>query len=198
MREIIIATHNRGKIAEFKQLLSDLPITIYSLHDFPELDEVDETGTTFHENAQLKAETIANILGKPVMADDSGLVVPMLNGEPGVYSARYASNHATDEENIAKLLHKLIDVEKEDRTAYFVCVLAFAIPNESTVFHEGKCYGTIAKEPSGTAGFGYDPVFIPNGHDVTFGELDAAAKNKLSHRYHALLAMRQFLLEQNM
>lgn len=198
MREIIIATHNKGKIAEFKQLLSDLPITIYSLHDFPDISEVEETGSTFHENAALKAETIAKQLGKPVMADDSGLVVDVLKGEPGVYSARYASENASDEENIEKLLTKLAGQTSDNRSAHFICVLAFAFPNGETVFHEGKCYGTISETVAGHAGFGYDPVFIPNGYDITFAEMDAANKNKLSHRYHALLAMRQYLLEHNM
>lgn len=194
----MIATHNKGKIAEFKQLLSDLPITIYSLHDFPDIPEVEETGSTFYENAALKAESIAKRLGKPVMADDSGLVVDVLKGEPGVYSARYASENATDEENIEKLLMKLATQPSDNRSAHFICVLAFALPNGETVFHEGKCYGTIKETPVGHAGFGYDPVFIPNGYDITFAEMDAATKNKLSHRYHALLAMRQYLLEHNM
>ena len=197
MREIIIATHNHGKIAEFKQLLSDLPITIYSLHDFPNIPEVEETGTTFHENAKLKAETIANILGKPVVADDSGLVIDALDGAPGVYSARYAGEPTDDERNIAKVLEKLAYANDKKRTAFFVCVLAFAIPNKDTIFQEGKCYGTITQKPVGEYGFGYDPIFIPNGYKETFAQLDAMIKNKLSHRYHALLAMRQYLLEQN-
>jgi len=198
MREIIIATHNKGKVKEFKQLLSDLPITIYSLHDFPDIPEVEETGTTFHENAQLKAETIANKLGKPVMADDSGLVIQALDGAPGVYSARYAGEKADDQENIEKVLEQLAKAQNKERTAYFICVLALAIPNKETIFHEGKCYGEITEKPIGENGFGYDPIFVPNGYEHTFAEIDASIKNKLSHRYHALLAMRQYLLDQNL
>ncbi|HLR65079.1 MAG TPA: XTP/dITP diphosphatase [Pseudogracilibacillus sp.] len=196
MRELIIATHNKGKVKEFKQLLNDLPIQIYSLHDFPEVDEIEETGSTFHENAQLKAETIARQFQKSVLADDSGLVVDALNGAPGVYSARYAGEHATDDDNIAKLLQSLQQTADADRTAHFICVLAFAQPEKETSFHEGKCFGRIIKETKGEQGFGYDPVFVPRDYDKTFAELSSDVKNKLSHRSQALKAFKAYLKEE--
>lgn len=194
MREIIIATHNKGKVKEFESLLGELGIKVMSLHDFPDINDIEETGETFAENAQLKAETIAKLFKKPVLADDSGLVVPSLNGEPGVYSARYAGEEANDERNIEKLLLNLEGYRKEERKAYFTCVLAFAVPNEKTLFFEGKCYGEIIDEARGNHGFGYDPIFVSEGYDETFAELDAHVKNEMSHRYHALMSFKENLL----
>jgi len=186
MRELIIATHNKGKVKEFKQLLNDLPTQIYSLHDFPEVDEIEETGSTFHENAQLKAETIARQFQKPVLADDSGLVVDALNGAPGIYSARYAGEQATDQKNNDKLLTQLKDIPKNKRTARFVAVVALALQKGETIYREGICEGTIAFKPVGQYGFGYDPIFIPKGYDVTMAQLNPAEKNQISHRKRAL------------
>lgn len=193
--EFIIATKNKGKIKEFKQLLNLDYVVFKSLYDFPALSDVEETGTTFQENAQLKAEQIAHKLQKPVIADDSGLVVAALNGDPGVYSARYAGEPRDDTLNNEKLLLDMKHVSKEERGAYFICVLALAVPGEETVFKVGKCHGHIAFDARGEDGFGYDPLFIPEGYEQTLAELGDDVKNKLSHRYRALVKMKQWLEE---
>ena len=186
MKKIIIATRNKGKIREFRDFFQTFHIEVRSLLDFnDELPEIEETGDTFEQNAAIKAERIAEYLKQPVLADDSGLVVDALHGEPGIYSARYAGEGSTDEENYQKLLKKMQHVPKDERTARFVCVLAIHIPEEETVFYEGYCEGEIAFAPSGENGFGYDPVFIPKGFDCTMAELSPEEKNKISHRKHA-------------
>lgn len=197
MNTLIIATKNKGKAEEFKQMLSPLGYQVKTLLDFSDtMPDIEETGTTFYENAQLKAEQIATQLGKPVIADDSGLEVDYLDGAPGVYSARYSGEHANDEANNHKLLNALKDVPEKDRTARFVCVLAFARPNETTIFKKGTCEGKITRTSKGENGFGYDPVFIPKGYEQTMAQLNQAEKNQLSHRYHALKAFRAWLGEQ--
>lgn len=197
MNTLIIATKNKGKAEEFKQMLSPLGYQVKTLLDFSDaMPDIEETGTTFYENAQLKAEQIAAQLGKPVIADDSGLEVDYLDGAPGVYSARYSGEHANDEANNHKLLNALKDVQEKDRTAQFVCVLAFARPNETTIFKKGTCKGKITRTPTGENGFGYDPVFIPEGYEQTMAQLSQVEKNQLSHRYHALKAFRAWLEEQ--
>ena len=197
MNTLIIATKNKGKAEEFKQMLSPLGFQVKTLLDFSDtMPDIEETGTTFYENAQLKAEQIAAQLGKPVIADDSGLEVDYLNGEPGVYSARYAGEHTNDEANNNKLLNALKDVPEKNRTARFICVLAFARPNETTIFKKGTCEGKITLDPKGQNGFGYDPLFIPIGYEQTMAQLNQAEKNQLSHRYHALKAFRAWLVEQ--
>lgn len=193
MKELIIATKNKGKVAEFAVLFEALGIRVSSLLDIAGIEDVEETGTTFEENARLKAEEISKILNKPVLADDSGLVIAALNGRPGVYSARYAGIDATDETNNKKVLAELKTVAQDGRDATFVCVLALAIPGEETIFKSGKCHGKIAEEPSGTNGFGYDPIFIPKQYDVTMAHLDNDVKNTISHRYHALISMKEWL-----
>lgn len=187
MKQFFVATTNEGKLKEFQEIFRELNIEIKSLFEhFPEADDVEETGTTFAENALLKAETYSQQFQVPVLADDSGLTVDALNGEPGVYSARYAGLEKNDQKNLEKVLEKLKDVPKEKRTAAFVCTIAFAEPGEETIVVEGKCQGIIAKEPKGTEGFGYDPIFIPDGYDETLAQLGAHIKNKISHRRRAL------------
>ena len=187
MKQFFVATTNEGKLKEFQEIFRELNIEIKSLFEhFPEADDVEETGTTFAENAVLKAETYSQQFQVPVLADDSGLTVDALNGEPGVYSARYARLEKNDQKNLEKVLEKLKDVPKEKRTAAFVCTIAFAEPGEETIVVEGKCQGIIAKEPKGTEGFGYDPIFIPDGYDETLAQLGAHIKNKISHRRRAL------------
>lgn len=194
MEQIIIASRNKGKLKEFKQLFKEEDIKVLSLDDLQEtIPEIEETGQTFHENAQLKAEAVASIVKKPVIADDSGLIVDALDGEPGVFSARYAGEPTDDVKNYEKLLEKLQGVAKEDRTARFVAVLALARPGEDTLYFEGVCEGTIAKEPKGEHGFGYDPIFIPKQFNVTLAELMEEEKNKISHRFHALQRLKQWL-----
>lgn len=194
MKEVIVATKNEGKIREFRALLEKYGIRCKSLRDI-ELHHVriEETGKTFRENALIKAETIAKALHAPVLADDSGLVVDALDGKPGVYSARYAGRNATDEENNEKLLRTLQNVPVEKRTARFVCAIAFVIPGKEPIFTEGTCEGTIAEYVAGSGGFGYDPLFIPQGYDKTMAELGEAEKNKLSHRFHALKQLEELL-----
>lgn len=195
MDNILIATRNKGKIKEFKALFNKYKIKVYSLHDLREaIPEVEETGDTFKENARLKAEEIAQLLNRPVIADDSGLVIDALDGRPGVYSARYAHDQATDNENNKKVLTELKHIEMSDRTARFVAVLAFAIPNKETVFTEGVCEGKIITSPKGTNGFGYDPIFVPDGYDMTLAELTNDEKNKISHRSHALKALEDIII----
>lgn len=197
MKEMVIATKNKGKVKEFEALFERYGIKITSLLDINEpIPDIEETGTTFKENARLKAEGIAKVLNVPVVADDSGLAVDALEGRPGVYSARYAGEPTDDVKNYEKLLDELRDVPNEKRTARFICVLALAIPGKETIFTEGTCEGTIAHEPKGTNGFGYDPVFIPERYDCTMAQLEQSEKNRISHRYHALLQLEEWLKQQ--
>ena len=184
MKEIIFASHNKGKIAEIRQILTPFGINVKSSDeiDFP---DVEETGTTFEENALIKAETIAKLKGVPCLADDSGLCVKALNGRPGVYSARYAPNRDFDKA-MDMLLQEIIDSESSDRSAHFACVLVLAYPDGTYKSFEGRVDGSIALEKSGVGGFGFDPVFMPNGYDKTFAELGSEIKNKISHRGRAL------------
>lgn len=197
MKEIVLATKNRGKVKEFAALFQRYGMKTISLLDIEKsVPDIAETGTTFHENARLKAEGIADVLNKPVIADDSGLVVDALDGKPGVYSARYAGEPSDDVKNYEKLLQEMKDVPESKRTARFVCVLAVAMPERETIFTEGICEGTIAYEPKGTNGFGYDPVFIPKGYDCTMAQLEPSVKNRISHRYNALIKLEKWLKQQ--
>ncbi|GGH72805.1 hypothetical protein GCM10010978_10040 [Compostibacillus humi] len=195
MDELIIATKNAGKAKEFQQFFAQLHIRVKSLLDFDDLPEVEETGTTFAENARLKAETIAELLNMPVLADDSGLEIDALQGRPGIYSARYAGEDKDDEANIRKVLEEMQSVPMENRTARFVCVLALAEKGKETVITEGYCEGKIALHPAGENGFGYDPIFIPEGYTNTLAELDPSVKQEISHRRHAMDQL-QALLQQ--
>lgn len=194
VERIIIASRNKGKINEFKKLFEKEGVTVLSLDELDmTIPEIEETGATFHENAKIKAETVASIVNEPVIADDSGLVVDALNGRPGVYSARYAGEPTDDVKNYEKVLDELEAVEEKNRTARFVAVLALSRPGEETLFFEGKCEGKIAYEPKGEHGFGYDPIFIPDGYDVTMAQLTGDEKNKISHRFHALERLKKWL-----
>ena len=184
--KIVVATSNLHKITEIRQILSPLGFDAVGASEVGGMPEVVEDGTTFEQNAVKKAVEGARALGAMVLADDSGLEVTALGGEPGVYSARYACEGGNDGRNLAKLLAKMQGVS--DRSARFVCVIALARPDGTllgTAFGEVK--GTIADGPRGQGGFGYDPAFIPEGFDRTFGELPAEVKNRLSHRHNALL-----------
>ncbi|HLQ96679.1 MAG TPA: XTP/dITP diphosphatase [Pseudogracilibacillus sp.] len=196
MKEIIVATKNKGKAKEFQSLFEPYGITIKTLHDFSnEMPDIEETGSTFQENARLKAEGISKLLKKPVIADDSGLEVRALDGRPGVYSARFAGEPTDDSRNNDKLLRMLNDIPSAERQAQFTCVLALSIPDEDTIYAKGSCEGKIATGLTGEAGFGYDPLFIPNGYTETMAQLGNEEKNKISHRYHALKVMEQTLQE---
>lgn len=193
MKEIIIATKNAGKVKEFEEFFAPYKITVKSLLDFENLPDVEETGTTFEENAALKAEQIAVHVQAPVLADDSGLMIDALDGRPGIYSARYAGEEKNDQANIDKVLDELQDVPEEKRTARFICVLAIAEPGKETIFRTGYCEGKIASEQKGTNGFGYDPIFIPDGYDETLGQLAPEVKNQISHRKNALDQLKELL-----
>jgi len=186
VREIIIATKNAGKVKDFETLFSPKGFKVKSLLDFPEIEDVEETGVTFAENATLKAEAISSALNKPVIADDSGLAIDALNGEPGVYSARYAGENKDDNANIEKVLQKLNDVPFEKRTARFHCALAIAVPGKRTEIVEGTCEGHILEEKRGENGFGYDPIFFIEKWRCSMAELTKEQKNQISHRANAL------------
>ncbi|AQU76018.1 XTP/dITP diphosphatase [Priestia megaterium] len=186
MREIIIATKNAGKVKDFETLFSPKGFKVKSLLDFPEIEDVEEMGVTFAENATLKAEAISSALNKPVIADDSGLAIDALNAEPGVYSARYAGENKDDNANIEKVLQKLNDVPFEKRTARFHCALAIAVPGKRTEIVEGTCEGHILEEKRGENGFGYDPIFFVEKWRCSMAELTKEQKNQISHRANAL------------
>ena len=187
--EFIIATHNADKIQEFRRILEPLSIEAVSA----DLPEVEETGTTFAENAYLKAVSAFHATGKPAVADDSGLEVDALGGAPGIYSARYAGEDATNEQRIAKLLDTLREVPEEKRTACFVCAICCVLPNGDLLTARGECPGKIAFAPRGTDGFGYDPVFLTG--EKTFAELSAEEKDNISHRGKALRLFAEKLRE---
>ncbi|WP_430784955.1 XTP/dITP diphosphatase [Virgibacillus flavescens] len=194
MKEIIIATRNKGKAKEFIEFFSVYGIRARSLLDLNEkIPDVKETGSTFEENAALKSEEIAALLNVPVLADDSGLEVDALNGEPGIYSARYAGEMKDDALNIDKVLTNLIDVPVEQRTARFICVLALTQPNGRTTLYKGACEGSIATAPSGEFGFGYDPIFIPRNSKKTMAELTPVQKSKISHRKNAIIQLDEWI-----
>lgn len=181
-KTIVIATRNPGKAKEFAALFAKEGYQTKTLLDYPDLPDVEETGTTFEENARLKAETIAQLLQQPVLADDSGLVVDALNGMPGIFSARFAGERKSDAANNAKLLHELTDVPDEKRTAHFHCTLVFAAPQKESLVVEADWDGRIARIPQGDNGFGYDPLFIVPNYDKTSAELTSEEKNQISHR----------------
>lgn len=185
-KTIVIATGNVGKAKEFAALFGAGGYEIKTLKDFPDLPDVAETGTTFEANARLKAETISQLIQQPVLADDSGLCVDALSGMPGVYSARFAGEQKSDAANNAKLLHELYDVPDEKRGAHFHCTLVFAAPQKDSLVVSGDWYGRIGRIPRGDYGFGYDPLFIPDGMEKTSAELLPAEKNHLSHRGQAM------------
>ncbi|MFD0827364.1 XTP/dITP diphosphatase [Neobacillus sp. M.A.Huq-85] len=186
MREVIIATKNPGKAREFESIFAKRGIEVKTLLDFPEIPDVEETGTTFEANAILKAEAISKALNKMVIGDDSGLIVDVLEGRPGIYSARYAGEHKNDQDNIDKVLSELKDVPEEERTARFYCALAVAVPNQETMTVSGTCEGRILTERKGTHGFGYDPIFYVPNLKLAMAELPSEEKNKISHRANAI------------
>jgi XTP/dITP diphosphohydrolase len=197
LSELLIGTRNAGKILELQSLLSALPqLRLRGLTEFPAIADVEETGRTFTENAALKAREYAKQTGLWALADDSGLEVEALGGAPGVYSARYAGAGASDEDRIERLLDNLSQSGDAARRARFVCVIAISDPHgEIANLSTGICTGAIAHAPRGTNGFGYDPVFVPDGYEQTFGELSAKIKEQISHRARALEAARSFLID---
>lgn len=186
---LVIASGNPGKISEIKELLAGFAIEIKGLDDFGPIPEVEEDGQTFEENAYKKASFTAKILGIPALADDSGLVVEALDGAPGVLSARYAGENASDEERVAKLLKEMKG--QTHRNAAFECVLSIAVPSGPALTYEARCEGLIAEVPRGQNGFGYDPVFFYPPLNKTFGQMTIAEKGRVSHRGKALQELKQ-------
>lgn len=185
--KLVVASHNQGKIKEIKQMLAPYQVDVVSADDL-KLPDVEETGQTFEENARLKAETLAKMSGFYCLGDDSGLCVNCLGGKPGVYSARYAPNRDFDKA-MDMLLSEIKESGSNDRSAYFSCVLALAEPNGKTKVFEGRVNGTIAEKKSGSNGFGYDPIFIPEGYAKSFAHFTNEEKNAISHRGRAFQKM---------
>jgi XTP/dITP diphosphohydrolase len=193
-KTILIATQNQGKLVELREMLAGSPIEIATLADFPEVPEVVESGSTFAENARLKAAGYAISTSLNALADDSGLEVDALDGRPGVLSAHYGGNGTSFPEKMALLLGELESTGDAKRRARFVCHIAVTDPNGNVVHEaEGICEGVIAHEPRGDSGFGYDPIFIPNGYELTFGELPTSVKQEISHRSRAFRPIIPFL-----
>jgi len=188
MTQIVLATTNKGKIAEIKSIFSDAPIEWKTLADFPHIPSVEEDGQTFDENAYKKASFTARVLGLPALADDSGLIVEALDGAPGVHSARYAGENATSEQLCATLLEHMKG--KENRNAAFECVISIAVPTGPALTYEGRCQGRLTTEPVGENGFGYDPIFFHDGLDKTFAQASREEKAGVSHRGKALAELK--------
>ena len=190
---IVLASHNLNKAQEIQMLLGN------QFHVIPQqafdIPPIEETGSTFEENALLKAKTVHDIIGLPVIGDDSGLEVVALNNQPGVYSSRFAGDNASDDDNIDKLLRKMHNIPTEKRTARFRCVVAFlgTSSDDQPVFFEGEWAGYIAKERTGKNGFGYDPVFVDLQSNLTAAELESDQKNKISHRGMAMQSLKSYL-----
>jgi len=193
VRRILFASRNEGKIREAQAILGSSNVKLVSIRDFPDMPEVVEDGKNFFENALKKAKTLSEFIGLPTIADDSGLEVDCLDGRPGVYSARYAGPDASDGDNIERLLEEMKGVQPEDRTAAFKCLLVLYETDGSFQYFEGVFEGSIAEAPSGTGGFGYDPVFIPAGANKTVAELDPETKNSISHRGRAFEKLKEYL-----
>jgi XTP/dITP diphosphohydrolase len=193
MIDIVLASRNKKKIAELKTLLADLPVHVLSLEDFPEIPEIKESGVTFAENAEIKAKTVAQATGLIAVADDSGLEVDALGGQPGVYSNRFVGPNATDRDKYMRILELLKDVPDEKRTARFRAAVAVATPEGEVVVVEEACEGRIAREPRGEGGFGYDPIFFIPELGRTMAELSPEEKNQISHRGKAMKAAKEVI-----
>lgn len=195
MRELIVATKNSGKLREIKELLKDLDLKITSLLEYPHLPPIVEDGKTFRSNAVKKALTIARLTGQLVLGEDSGLQVSILHNEPGVFSSRFSGKNADDKKNNRKLLRLLNGIPLDKRQARYRCLAVLADGEHLVKIVSGTCRGLIAQKPSGTNGFGYDPLFLIPEYNKTFGELDPSIKALISHRARAFKKMKQFLRE---
>ena len=192
--KLIIATHNNDKEKELKSVLDDFPVEVMSLDQFPEIGEIEETGSTLYENAKLKAVTVNKITNMPCLGDDTGLEVDVLNGAPGVYSSRYAGENVSYENNVTKLLRELRSTPSDKRTARFRTII-FYTDGDRELYTHGEIKGYITEEQRGKNGFGYDPVFYIPEVKKTMAELTSAEKNKLSHRGQAMRKFRKLLLD---
>ena len=196
-KEILVATKNKRKLIEIIKLLEGLDINFKCLADYPDAPEVIEDKKSFIENAAKKAIVYSKFSGLPALADDSGLAVDILDGRPGIHSARYAGEEQDDNKNIAKLLDALSDVLPDKRTAHFKCLVVLAQDDNVLATAEGTCEGTITYKPAGEYGFGYDPIFIPKGYDKTFAELGPEVKDTISHRAIAFKKMAEIMMKKN-
>lgn len=187
--KVLLATRNAGKLVELRRMLADGPVEVLGLADVPDFPEAPETGATFAENALAKARDAAAATGLPSVADDSGLAVDALNGMPGVLSARWSGRHGDDVANLELLLGQLGDVPDERRGAAFVCAAALVVPGGPETVVHGEWRGRIVRAPRGTNGFGYDPIFAPDGEERTSAELSAEEKDAASHRGRAMRAL---------
>jgi XTP/dITP diphosphohydrolase len=191
--ELVVATRNRKKLREIKRILEGLDVELFTMDEFPVCPEVQETEKTFEGNAVKKAVAVSSCTGRAAIADDSGLEVDALGGAPGVYSARYAGEGVADRDNFEKLISELDSVPDEKRGARFVCVIALARPDAPVETFSGKVEGRIGRTPAGSSGFGYDPVFYPEGRRRTFAQMPPTEKDAMSHRGRALEKLRDYL-----
>ncbi|MBE3013354.1 XTP/dITP diphosphatase [Microbispora sp. NEAU-D428] len=197
MNKVVLATRNAGKIVELRRILADagVPVELVGLEAFPHIGDVAETGLTFAENALLKAHAVASQSGLPAIADDSGLCVEALNGMPGIFSARWSGRHGDDDANLDLLLAQIADVPDGRRQAHFACTAALALPTGEEHVVEGAVHGHLIRERRGTGGFGYDPIFVPDGDTRTTSEMSAEEKNAISHRGKAFRALAPVIAE---
>ncbi|MDD5823038.1 MAG: RdgB/HAM1 family non-canonical purine NTP pyrophosphatase [Firmicutes bacterium] len=196
MQKVILASRNKGKIREIGAILAKCGMEVVSRDDAGiDTFEVEETGSTFEENSYIKAKAILDIAGVPTIADDSGIMVDALNGEPGVYSARFAGEDCTPLDNNIKMLDLLKDVPDEERGAKFVSVITMLFPDGRQLVARGEVCGKLIHEMRGEHGFGYDPLFVPDGYECTFGEMDPEEKNRMSHRAASLNKLEEMLME---
>lgn len=196
--KLVLATRNQGKIEEFRRILEELApgqIDLIGVDQFPHLVDVDETGSTFEENSLLKARYTSEATGLPAIADDSGLCVDALNGDPGIYSARWAGTHGDDRANLVKVLDQLKDVPDENRTAYFICVASLVLPDGRQQVAEGRFEGHILHAPVGNNGFGYDPIFQPLGMSISSAQMSAEEKDLVSHRGKSLRSLAPHVIQ---
>lgn len=196
--KLVLATRNQGKIEEFRRILEELApgqIDLIGVDQFPHLVDVDETGSTFEENSLLKARYTSEATGLPAIADDSGLCVDALNGDPGIYSARWAGTHGDDRANLEKVLAQLKDVPDEKRTAYFICVASLVLPDGRQQVAEGRFEGHILHAPVGNNGFGYDPIFQPLGMSISSAQMSAEEKDLVSHRGKSLRSLAPHVIQ---
>lgn len=196
--KLVLATRNEGKIEEFRRILEELApgqIDLIGVDQFPHLVDVDETGSTFEENSLLKARYTSEATGLPAIADDSGLCVDALNGDPGIYSARWAGTHGDDRANLEKVLAQLKDVPDEKRTAYFICVASLVLPDGRQQVAEGRFEGHILHAPVGNNGFGYDPIFQPLGMSISSAQMSAEEKDLVSHRGKSLRSLAPHVIQ---
>jgi len=197
-QRLVLATRNQGKILELRRILDQISngtIELVSVDLYPDIPDVEETGSTFEENALLKAVAICNATGLPAIADDSGLCVDALGGAPGIFSARYAGTHGDDIANLNKVLVELKGIEDAKRSAHFTCVTALVMPDGRKVTKVGEFHGFIAHAPVGEDGFGYDPIFIPQGSNITSAQMSPHEKDLVSHRGISLRAIAPQVIE---